>query len=363
MACRSKRSATCCGTGGCRRGGARRPADAARGRAAAARVHHAGDAVAAEVGGMDALRTLTSMLGHYDPDADATVAAANYRKAVRLTGQIGSVVATWGRLAAGGGPIDPDPALGHAANFLYMLTGSGRRTLRPARSTSSLILHADHEFNASTFAARVAAGDADRHVTPRSSARSALVRTAARRRQRRRHEDAARDRLGRRRRASPKHTCAASSRARKRSRASGTRLSHRRPARHAPAPVLEGDSARRPGRAEVVRDVAAHREIVVEEMTRKQELYPQRRFLLGLDLLLLGIPSISTRRSSPSAASPAGRRTCSSSTRNNRLIRPRTDTSARPIRSRSCRLSSGERRKGPQASLRKENLLTKRLSP
>ena len=64
------------------------------------------------VDGMDALRTMTSVLGHFDPDAQDRTPQANYRKAVRLTGQIGSIVATWGRMAAGGGPIDPDPALG-----------------------------------------------------------------------------------------------------------------------------------------------------------------------------------------------------------------------------------------------------------
>jgi len=109
------------------------------------------------VEGMDALRTLTSMLAHYDTDAGVSSAQANYRKAVRLTGQVASVVATWGRLAQGGGPIDPDPALGHAANFLYMLTGKRPGALEARAFDVSLILHADHELNASTFAARVAA--------------------------------------------------------------------------------------------------------------------------------------------------------------------------------------------------------------
>ena len=54
---------------------------------------------------MDALRTLTSALGHYDPDAADNSAPANYRKAVRLTSQISSLVATMGRTNAGGGPI------------------------------------------------------------------------------------------------------------------------------------------------------------------------------------------------------------------------------------------------------------------
>jgi citrate synthase len=110
-----------------------------------------------KVDGMDALRTLTSILGHYDSDAAEMSAAANYRKAVRLTGQIGSLVATWGRMAAGGGPIDPDPALGHAANFLYLLTGQRPGALATRAFDVSLVLHADHELNASTFAARVAA--------------------------------------------------------------------------------------------------------------------------------------------------------------------------------------------------------------
>jgi citrate synthase len=107
--------------------------------------------------GMDALRTLTSALGHYDPDATDNSAQANYRKAVRVTAQLGSLVATYGRLQAGGGPIQPDPALSHAANFLYMLTGTRPSALATRAFDIALALHADHELNASTFAARVAA--------------------------------------------------------------------------------------------------------------------------------------------------------------------------------------------------------------
>ena len=107
--------------------------------------------------GMDALRTLASALGHYDRDASDNSAQANYRKAVRLTGQIASLVATWGRLSAGGGPVQPDPALGHAANFLYMLTGERPSALASRAFDVALVLHADHELNASTFAGRVAA--------------------------------------------------------------------------------------------------------------------------------------------------------------------------------------------------------------
>ena len=106
---------------------------------------------------MDALRTLVSALAHFDPEADDQSAAAAGRKAVRLTAQIGSVVATWGRLNAGGGPVEPDPALGHAANFLLLLTGERPSALEARALDVALILHADHELNASTFAARVTA--------------------------------------------------------------------------------------------------------------------------------------------------------------------------------------------------------------
>lgn len=107
--------------------------------------------------GMDMLRTLTSALGQYDPEANDNSPQANERKAVRLTAQLGSLVATYGRMQAGGGPIQPDPALGHAANFLYMLTGQRPNALSSRAFDIALVLHADHELNASTFAARVAA--------------------------------------------------------------------------------------------------------------------------------------------------------------------------------------------------------------
>jgi citrate synthase len=107
--------------------------------------------------GMDMVRTLTSALGQYDPETADNSKAANYRKAVRLTAQLASLVATYGRLQAGGGPIQPDPALGHAANFLYMLTGDRPNALSTRAFDVALVLHADHELNASTFAGRVAA--------------------------------------------------------------------------------------------------------------------------------------------------------------------------------------------------------------
>jgi citrate synthase len=109
------------------------------------------------VDGMDALRTLTSALAHYDAEANESAPQAQYRKAVRLTAQVGTIVATWGRLQAGGGPMAPDPAMSHAANFLYLLTGERPNPTAIRAFDVALILHADHELNASTFAGRVAA--------------------------------------------------------------------------------------------------------------------------------------------------------------------------------------------------------------
>src|SRR5262249_35811397 len=96
-------------------------------------------------------------LAHYDADVDDNSPAANYRKAIRLTAQLSTLVATMGRMNKGGGPIQPDPVLSHAANFLYMLTGDRPSALATRAFDVALILHADHELNASTFAARVAA--------------------------------------------------------------------------------------------------------------------------------------------------------------------------------------------------------------
>ncbi len=106
---------------------------------------------------MDALRTLTSALSHFDPEASDSSPAANYRKAVRLTARMASLVATYGRLVAGGGIVEPDPVLGHAANFLLMFTGQRPSATETRAFDVALTLHADHELNASTFAARVTA--------------------------------------------------------------------------------------------------------------------------------------------------------------------------------------------------------------
>ena len=104
---------------------------------------------------MDVLRTAVSALSHYDPDAAANDKPANLRKTYRLTGQIASIVAAADRIRNGQEPVSPDPGLSHAANFVYMLTGNKPDATAERALDVALILHADHEFNASTFAARV----------------------------------------------------------------------------------------------------------------------------------------------------------------------------------------------------------------
>jgi citrate synthase len=106
---------------------------------------------------METLRTVVSALSLYDPEAEDMTPEANRRKALRLTAQMGTVVATFGRLRAGKPPVSPDPNLAHAANFLYMLKGERPHADDARWFDIALILHADHSFNASTFAARVTA--------------------------------------------------------------------------------------------------------------------------------------------------------------------------------------------------------------
>jgi citrate synthase len=107
---------------------------------------------------MDALRTAVSALGFYDEGARDLARAGALRTATRLTAQIPVVVATFERLRKGQEPVEPRPELNIASNFLYMLKGE-EPAERDARIFDvCLILHADHELNASTFTARVIAG-------------------------------------------------------------------------------------------------------------------------------------------------------------------------------------------------------------
>ncbi len=106
---------------------------------------------------MESLRTAVSALSLYDAESEDMSEAANRRKALRLTAQVGTIVAALGRIRENQEPVPPDAKLSHAANFLYMLTGKAPDDESARWFDVALILHADHSFNASTFAARVTA--------------------------------------------------------------------------------------------------------------------------------------------------------------------------------------------------------------
>jgi citrate synthase len=106
---------------------------------------------------MEVLRTAVSALSFYDPDENDNEHDANVNKSFRLTSQIAMLVAAYDRLRKGKPVVEADPSLSHAANFLWMLNGEKPSETATKTFDVALILHADHELNASTFAARVIA--------------------------------------------------------------------------------------------------------------------------------------------------------------------------------------------------------------
>jgi citrate synthase len=106
---------------------------------------------------MDVLRTVVSALSFYDPEYDRNDHDANVNKAIRLTSQIAMIVADYDRIRRGKPVVEPDRSLSHAANFLLMLNGAAPSKTAERALDIALILHADHELNASTFASRITA--------------------------------------------------------------------------------------------------------------------------------------------------------------------------------------------------------------
>ncbi|RAP25715.1 citrate synthase [Brevibacillus laterosporus] len=104
---------------------------------------------------MAVLRTAVSSLALYDKEAQEMSKEANYRKSIRLTAQTPTIVAAYARLRKGLEPVAPRAEYSLAKNFLYMLNGEEPSDTAVKAFDTALILHADHEFNASTFAARV----------------------------------------------------------------------------------------------------------------------------------------------------------------------------------------------------------------
>jgi len=103
---------------------------------------------------MDVLQSSVAMLADYDPQARVMEKDADLTKAKRLIAKIPTIVATWDRIRKGHSPVKPDPSLSHAANFLYLLNGEAPDPETARDFDICLVLHADHTFNASTFAAR-----------------------------------------------------------------------------------------------------------------------------------------------------------------------------------------------------------------
>lgn len=104
---------------------------------------------------MTALRTTVSMLALYDDAAEDMSDEANYLKAIKLQAKIPTLVTAFSRVRKGLEPVAPKTDLGYAANFLYMLHGKLPQDIEIEAFDKALVLHADHELNASTFTARV----------------------------------------------------------------------------------------------------------------------------------------------------------------------------------------------------------------
>src|SRR5438093_3053548 len=123
---------------------------------------------------MEVLRTGISMLSIYDREAEDMSDEANLRKAIRLTAQTPTLVTAFDRIRKGREPIAPRADLSHAANFAYMLNGSEPNPTMVQALDIALILHADHELNASTFAGRVTAATLSDIYSAATSAIGAL---------------------------------------------------------------------------------------------------------------------------------------------------------------------------------------------
>ena len=115
-------------------------------------------ATAPHVHPMDALRTVVSYVSHCDADCQDNSPDAELRKATRLTAQIPTIIGAMQNAIDGRNTVAPNPALGHAANLLFMMSGEKPTDEEAHILDVSLILYAEHDFNASTFTSRVIAG-------------------------------------------------------------------------------------------------------------------------------------------------------------------------------------------------------------
>ncbi|MGA7144136.1 MAG: citrate/2-methylcitrate synthase [Desulfobacterales bacterium] len=103
---------------------------------------------------MDILQASVALLAHHDPDTREYSREATLRMGIKLVAKFPTIVAAWNRIRNNNEPVDPNPDLNHAANFLYMLNGTSPDEELVSFLDTCLVLHAEHSFNASTFSAR-----------------------------------------------------------------------------------------------------------------------------------------------------------------------------------------------------------------
>jgi citrate synthase len=106
---------------------------------------------------MDVLQSTISILAHYDPDIYDQSKEAHYRQSIRIIAKIPTVIAAWDRIRKNMSVVEPNSSLSHTDNFLYMLFGERASPNIEKCFDIAMIAHAEHSFNASTFAARIVA--------------------------------------------------------------------------------------------------------------------------------------------------------------------------------------------------------------
>src|SRR5437763_1970146 len=124
---------------------------------------------------MDVLRTAVSYMSGFDPERDDSTQAANMRKALRITAQLATIVATYERIRKGQRVLRPDPTLGHAEDFVRMVTGKRPDPTWARMMDVAMVLYADHGMNASTFEETVAGELASKRIFPNVDFYSGLV--------------------------------------------------------------------------------------------------------------------------------------------------------------------------------------------
>ena len=271
--------------------------------------------------GMDALRTLTSALGHYDPDAHDNSPRRRIARRSASPAQIASLVATWGRMQQGGGPIAPDPAMGHAANFLYMLFGRRPNADRDPRDGHRADAARGSRAQCLDLRRARRRRDAHRHPLRHRRRHRHAEGTAARRRQRRSDEDADRDRPGRAGGTHRRVRARASSRARRRSPASATASTTPR----IRAPRTCGRCRRSSGSRPATAAGSRCRERIEALVKAEKKLYPNVDFYSASTYYTMGIADRSLHadlRRQPHLGWTAH---VLEQLANNRLIRPRAD--------------------------------------